>query len=272
MRIISLILILFVLASCSSFQRKKTLPPSKPETKNYIFKDRTGEFILERKSVLNAEKKVVIVKQTLSTNGTDDEEGTNILEESTSYSTPGILKDKINILRPAKSLYHVWFDKKKYTTEMKLNTKTKKLDITVDSPEEKFNSSKKISLPRKNTGVFCFFSQLVECVRATEFFNKAIDNEAGTMNFHIIWENYPFHQELYSEFPNDILSQVSLEYDGKNSKGEYRFTLQLPNQTIFYFLDKNTELLKMFWVAQGISMVRQDKEAEVDDTDNTEEE
>lgn len=272
MRIFTLLLILLILTGCSSFQRKKTLPPSKPETKNYIFKDRTGEFLLERKSVLNADKKMVIVKQVLSTGAGEDEIGANTLEESISYSTPGTLKDKINILRPAKSVYSVWFDKKKYTTEMKLNIKTKKLDITVNSPEEKYNGTKQLALPRKSTGVFCFFSQMLECVRATDFFNKAIDNEAGTMNFHMIWENYPFHQELYSEFPNEVFSQVSLEYDGKNSKGEYRFTLQLPNQTIFYFLDKNAELLKMFWVAQGVSMVRQDKEADLDETENIEEE
>ena len=215
---------------------------------------------------------MVIVKQVLSSGGGEDDTGTNVLEESTSYSTPGTLKDKINILRPAKSVYSVWFDKKKYTTEMKLNTKTKKLDITVNSPEEKFNGTKQLVLPRKTTGVFCFFSQLIECVRATDFFNKAIDNEAGTMNFHMIWENYPFHQDLYSEFPNEVFTQVSLEYDGKNSKGEYKFVLQLPNQSIFYFVDKNAELLKMFWVAQGISMVRQDKEADLEETENTDDE
>lgn len=271
MKIILLSTLVLMLLSCSLIQTKKTLPSSKPEIQTFIYRDKTGDFSLERKTTLNADKKLVIVKQVLSSSSGEDANNElmgNALEEVASYSTPGLLKGKTNILRPTRSLFSVWFDKKKYTTEMKLNTKTHKLDVKVVSPEERFNGEKQFSFPKKTTGVFCFFSQLIECVRATDFIHTAIDKEAGEMNFHVIWENYPFIAEQYSDMPNEVFSLARLEYDGKNSKGEYKFALQLPTQTIFYFVDKNADFIKMFWVAQGISLVRQDKEADLEDNES----
>lgn len=262
MRLLSFILLLIFFWGCSHFQRQKTLPPTKGQTTSYILKDKTGVFSLDRKSSLNQEKKLVIVKQTIS-NSEEGAEG-DVLEEVATYSTPGMLKE-ISILRPNRSLFSVWFDKKKYSTEMKLNLKTHKLDVKINSPDENRNGTKQFALPKKTTGVFCFFSQIVECVKATNFFHTAIDKDAGQMNFHVIWENYPFIQDQYSDLPNDVFSSATFEYEGKNERGEYKFTLQLPNQAIFYFVDQNADLLKMFWVSQGLSVVRRDKEADLDE-------
>lgn len=256
----------FLLVSCGHFSRGKVLPPEKAQLMTYVFRDKTGTFSLERKSNLNKNKNLVVVKQTLL--NTEQTNSENVIEEVRSYSTPGVLKKEISILRPTRSIFNVWFDKKKYSSEIKLNTKTHKLDVSVLSPDEKLNGSKQFSLPSKNTGVFCFFSQIIECVNASNFIKTAIDKDAGQMNFHVIWENYPFIQDQYSDLPNEVFAAASFEYEGKNQKGEYKFTLQLPNQAIFYVVDKNADLLKMFWVAQGISIVRSDKEADLDEGDN----
>lgn len=238
------------------------MPPTKAQITSYIFKDKTGIFALERKSSLNKEKNLVIVKQYIS--NSEESAEPNIVEEVATYSTPGLLKD-VSVLRPTRSVFNVWFDKKKYSTEMKLNLKSHKLDVKVTSPEENLNGTKQFSLPKKNTGVFCFFSQVLECVKATNFIHTAIDKDAGQMNFHVIWENYPFIQDQYADLPNEVFSSASFEYEGKNEKGEYKFTLQLPNQAIFYFVDKNADILKIFWVSQGLSVVRKDKEADLEE-------
>ena len=56
--------------------------------------------------------------------------------------------------------------------------------------------------------------------------------------------------------PNEVFSNASLEYDGKNSNGERRFTLKFSGQSIFYFIDNKNNLSKMFWVSQGLSITK----------------
>jgi hypothetical protein len=75
------------------------------------------------------------------------------------------------------------------------------------------------------------------------------------MNLMVIWEGYPYLNETFSEFPSEIFSRAQLEYDGKTKESERRFNLKVAGQSIYYVLNEQDNMIKMFWVTQGISMV-----------------
>ena len=78
------------------------------------------------------------------------------------------------------------------------------------------------------------------------------------MQLYVIWNGHPYFQEQYENIPNQVFSKAVFEYDGQNSNGQIRFTLQVAGQSIFYFLDDKKELLKQFWISQGLTMVKSD--------------
>ena len=155
------------------------------------------------------------------------------------------------------SRYYVWFDdsKDRYTTTMKVNLKKKSMDIVLKSPEKQWNGKETIPFP-KGTGVFCFYSQLIDCVKFTGFINMAIKKDVGKMNFHIIWDGYPYIQEQFVGLKKTVFSRAIFEYEGVGKDGEIQFSLKVENQSMFYFLDKNLKVVKQFWASQGYSLIR----------------
>ena len=122
------------------------------------------------------------------------------------------------------------------------------------SPEKQWNGTRQVKFP-SSTIVPCFFSQVIDCAKVAGFINKASDKKSGTMNLLIIWEGYPYLNETFSDFPSELFSEGVLEYDGKTTESERRFNLRVAGQSIFYVLNDKSEMSKMFWVSQGISMV-----------------
>ncbi|PJB54401.1 MAG: hypothetical protein CO099_01815, partial [Bdellovibrio sp. CG_4_9_14_3_um_filter_39_7] len=66
-----------------------------------------------------------------------DTEG-KVLEQAVIFSNPGRVKE-VSLSRPEISQYTVWFEGKKYFTEIKLNPKSKTLDLKLESPEKQWN-------------------------------------------------------------------------------------------------------------------------------------
>lgn len=211
--------------------------------------DKSGKFLVEREKGFNRTKNQFIVKKSIKVSGETKE-----LEKLIVISKLGSLKKSLTILRPEISEYSVWFEGKKYVSRMKVNEKSKTMEVRLTSPEKQWSGKRSFPFP-KTMGIFCYFSQITECARATGFIDKAIKRDSGSMKVVVIWEGYPYFQEQYLNIPNSVFTEGSFEYDGKNSKGERRFTLKVGNQAIFYFLDENRELMKKFWVSQGLSMV-----------------
>ena len=241
-----------ILNSCSLFDRgSSTGEPLLKYKKRYQLKDKAGEFLVERETG-PLDKKRYATKYRVFNGQTG-----KVLEQSVVISTPGALGKKLSILRPLRSQYNVWFEKKKYFSETKINTTTKKMDVTMKSPESQWNGMERKSFPR-GTGVFCYFSQVIECANMTGFLSKAIGKNAGKMTFHLIFDGYPYFQEQYLNVPRSLFANAILEYDGKNSQSERRFSLKVGGTTIFYFLNSRMELIKMFWPNQGMSMVELD--------------
>ncbi|WP_372654696.1 hypothetical protein [Halobacteriovorax sp.] len=260
MKKVLLLVSLMFISSCAYFKSVGISNPfsfkSSPDsgntdkvTKKFQLTDKAGKFLIEREKGFNKSKNQFIVKKVVKATG-----GSKELEKLIVISKLGSLKKSLTILKPEISEYSVWFEGKKYVSRMEVNEETKSMDVKLFSPEKQWQGKSVFPFP-KTMGVFCYFSQLTECARATGFIDQAIKRDSGSMKVVIIWEGYPYFQEQYLNIPNEVFTEGVFEYDGRNANGERRFTLNIAGQSIFYFLDSNKELMKKFWVSQGLSMV-----------------
>ncbi|MBT3584238.1 MAG: hypothetical protein HN509_04995 [Halobacteriovoraceae bacterium] len=240
------------LTACSSGEQVSSSILNNRRTK-YDLTDNAGKFKVEREVFYQKKNNDFIIKRKVFSKS---KKSTNILEKSITISKLGKVK-KLPLLRPSVSQYSVWFDGKKYFSEMKVDVKKKAIVLRMKSPEKQWNGQKTIKFPKGN-GVFCFYSQVAECASVTGFVKKAVEKGAGKMRFYILWDGYPYFQEQYLNLPTEIFTPAIFQYDGKNRKQEIRFTLKAGGQSIFYFLKKNGSFSKKFWVSQGFSMVESD--------------
>ena len=253
MKIFFVSVISICLTSCAFFnktlRKDKTLSGG-PTVMTYSLTDKSGKFELIRETgFIKSKNQYITKRQIFSTDGKR-----KLLEKSIAISTPGSFKG-VNILRPKISQYSVWFEKKRYFSEMSISTKDKSMMVKLDSPEKQWRGESLRKFP-KMTGVFCYYSQIIECANLSGFIDEATKKQAGSMKILIIWEGYPYFQEQYLNIPKDIFLNATLAYYGKNQNNERRFTLKFADQSIFYFVDNKNRLLKMFWVSQGLSVTR----------------
>ncbi|HAZ12796.1 MAG: hypothetical protein A2X86_04180 [Bdellovibrionales bacterium GWA2_49_15] len=219
--------------------------------------DLSGEFILERESGGGPKKNTHIVKRRVYQPGKAEKE----LEKSIAIADVGVLVDgdgeKTPVLKPKISQYTVWFESKKYFTEMKLDNASKSLLVNMSSPEAKWNGNVKVPFP-KGTGVFCFFSQVIECIARTRFFELSANKNTGQLNIHIIWDGYPYFQEQYSNVPSEVFSRAQVVYEGRNEESERKYSIVFGGESIFFNIDEYENLSKIFWISQGLTIVRSD--------------
>ena len=239
---INIYIICFVLSACAS---KSDIATSASQTgkQSFEMRDKSGLFRLVREfGPVASSKKVLAVKQVVQ-----DSSGV-IFERS-------IVMGKVNILRPEKSEYTVWFDGKEYTNRIEINPKLKAMVVNLKSPEAEWNGEKVFTFP-PGTGAYCYYSQILECAQVMNFMPKAIAAGGGAMNLHIVWEGYPYFQQQYVGIPDELFTQATFSYDGENHKGLRRFSLSISNsnQIIFYHVNKDGSLAAIFWPAQGLSI------------------
>lgn len=218
-------------------------------SKNYSYQDKAGSFSLKRQSGLDVNKNLV-TKYRLSG-------GKKVLEQSIVFSKVTKLKKKLPILVPISSQYNVWFDKRKYQSRMKLSENKKQLTVTLTSPEDQWNGSKSYDIS-DNNGVICFYTQVLECAKRIGFLERSIRSRSGAMTFTLIWDGYPYIQEQYGGLGDKPFTKASLRYDEKTSDGGIRFKLSFNNSIVFYFVDQNNHFERMFWPAQGVSVLKAD--------------
>ncbi len=256
-RLLLILILIISSSSCSVLNRKSPAELvnnffKKSSTARFDLVDKAGAFVLIRESGYREKDNRFLTKTAIYPENDDRKK---LLEESVTISNPGALGTKIKVMRPFASRYRVWFEGQEYKTEMFLREKEKGLEIKVTSPDPGQSEQKMVTLP-KGTGVFCFLNQLIECVRMTGFFNLSSKNDTGVMNFHLIWDGYPYYSQQYTNLPEEPISEAKLSFDGTTASGESRFTLDVANQKIFYFVDKEYNFIKRFWVAQGLSQTR----------------
>lgn len=247
--------ILICLCSCSLLTRvnyKTGLDALDTGEEKYRYKDKGSRYVLKKQTTLNSKNKTYTVKRVLESPTSSKGK---VVEQSIAISNVGFLK-KTNktVLRPNISQFNIWFDGKKYSSELKINSKNRSVQIKMNSPESQWNGVENVQLPAGDV-LPCYFSQIIECAKATGFIKTASTSERGIFYVNVIWEGYPYISEVYSNFPNEAFSSAELEYDGMLNQKERRFNLRVAGQSIFYILNEKDELTKMFWVSEGVTMI-----------------
>lgn len=240
-----------MLFSCAGTKNSAELKKEMPQgSTKFNYTDKNGTFLVRMSSGFSSKNNTYFTKRSLEI---PEKETDNLLETSVTFSELGSVNRK-TILRPKLSQYNVWFDGKKYFSEMKINTAKKAMDVRMVSPESQWNGTKQVKFPSAKAN-YCFFAQVIDCARATGFLSEASKKEEGTLNFYVVWEGYPYLNETFINVPSQLFSKAQLEYDGVTNDNELRFNLKVAGQSIFYVVDDKLQLKKMFWVSQGISMV-----------------
>lgn len=245
-------LFIFIFISCSSSSSNPVNIDS--GIVQYNYDDKNGNFKYVRQTNLEKNTGRLLTKHQLEILNSPQ---LTILEQSVAVSNPGSIKGKKIALRPEEAQYAVWFEGKKYTSTLKLAPKKKAFELRTTGPGTKDNKTEILQFP-KNQNIYCFFTQLTECLNFHGFISKAIKEESGSVRLNLIWNGYPYFQEAYNDLPMELFSVAKFVFDGKTNADEFRFNLIVGNQTIFFILSAKSELKKMFWVAQGVSMVRKD--------------
>lgn len=251
--VITLIIILLA-QGCSSHKTNGVSSELKrEEQKSFNFVDINGNYHLKRKRNFLPRRNNLILKNEVLSKDVKKK----LLEKNITISEFGYLNykgQKSAMLRPVISQHTVWLEGKKYFNQMKVNKKNRSLDVILVTPERKWRGKQSHRFP-ESKGLYCFFSQLVECVSSTNFISQSESmKRSAVMPVTIIWDGYPFIQEQYSDIPNEVFTRGKVLYEGKMANGGHRLVLQVANNAIAYQLGKNLEFKKMFWVSQGITI------------------
>jgi hypothetical protein len=243
------ILILFcvLFSACTKLQVENGKNEKNINLTFFLFKDISGEYIVKRELIES--KNQLINRQSLFT----IENPQTPLEKTVTvmkFGTIGKQNTKRLASRPTASQHSIWFEQKEFFSQMKLDIKKKNMEVYLKSPEEKWNGKKYENLPK--THRFCWFSQIPECVKKLfklQTFNKE------PQSFIVVWDNFPYHNEQLQNMSGSLFSNANIAYDG-DIDNTHRFAVSFDGQVILYHYDKNFVFEKMFWIAQGIAMVK----------------
>lgn len=249
---ISIILIItsLILNACSSSpsESKKIASSIKTQTQSFEYLDSNGVYSIKRE-VKVADKKLYV--RTQMTSGQTSEQ----LEKTVSVSTLGMIKTKNGKLMgslPFASQYEVWLEGKRHFVQLKTQKESKSLIATYD-PAYDGKKTQKFLFPSAN--LFCFFSQIPECIKRVGFIEQAAGKNIGSLSFYIIWDQFPYMNDLYGGNLQLPFENARFSYNAEVD-GEYKFVLETSRFIMFYHFDKSYEFQKFFWVANGLSMKR----------------
>lgn len=225
----------------------KGSPKQGKTTYSYVDVGGSFRFVRESKDI---KKKLVTRGQLLDTKGSSS----RVLEKSINVSQVGSIKSKdkrLLTVRPLASEFTVWLEGKKYTSRMKINTATKSMRVTLESPEAKWQGTSEIKFPQGK--YFCFFNQIPECLYHNYLLNQAVENEGRTFGFYVVWDSWPFIQDQLTRVGKNLFAPASLKFDGE-IKGQFRYIVEVEGQMVLYHFTKSFDLVKIAWIAQGITI------------------
>ena len=227
-------ILLFFLLGCSHGKVE--------EQSVYIYTDSTGNYrqVIETKQ---SENRLVTRKRLFVAGGKEPVEK--------SISVARLKEDSSGIkLLPEAFDVEVWFNKKNYRSKGKTVSKEKAMYVKMDTPEENWAGTRKLSFPQGKR--FCFFEQIPDCLRLFGYLNEENFQEKIIT---VVWDSYPFTSEIYKGVRKNLFTAATLNYEG-DIEGVKRFVLQIDNQLVFYEFESDDTLKKMFWISQGITKER----------------
>lgn len=235
----------FFLVSCAQQGIKGS--PREGKT-GYSFTDIGGTFRLSRESKM-IKQKLVNRNQLLELGS-----GNKVLEKSIMVSRLGSIshnKGRLVTLRPEASEFTVWLEGKRYSSTMKINSKTRSMRVSLESPESKWQGSHEVPFPKGR--FFCFYNQIPECLYRNSLLQNAYNTKNKKIEFFVVWDNYPFIQEQLTSVGKNLFAPATLKFDGE-IKNNFRYIVEVEGQIILYHFSKSLDLVKMAWIAQGITI------------------
>ncbi|MFP5459123.1 MAG: hypothetical protein ACLGG7_10345 [Bacteriovoracia bacterium] len=217
--------------------------------KTYAYRDVSGTFELSREVRLEKAKLATRVQIYNSTSS-----GEKLLEKTFAISAIGSVQTRAGrslAIRPEHSQHTVWLEGKKYFSQLKLNPRTKKLEALLESPESRWNGRKDIAVPKGR--VFCFYSQLPECLVAGNMLALAKSSK-GPLRFFVVWDSWPYHQEHFTGLGPAAFVRASLSLEGRQ-QGHTRYIVEINGQLLNLHFSKEGSFIRMFWTTQGISIM-----------------
>ncbi|MBY0516587.1 MAG: hypothetical protein K2P81_06760 [Bacteriovoracaceae bacterium] len=248
---------LFLISSCANkaINYEKTIKQNDGQV--YGYRDVSGDFEFAREVKLKNNK--IATRVRILSPGS---EGERLLEKTFAMSSVGSVKTKKGrelAIRPIISQHTVWLEGKKYFTQMKTNTKRKSFEVLLDSPDERWKGSKEVKFPKGK--IFCFYSQLPECLLTGGLIKSAKDKN-NRVAFVLIWDSWPYHQEHFSGLGASPFSSAFVRIE-KSDVSKQAYNVEVSGQTINLHFSKDFAFVRMFWTAQGISIL---PPAELQDT------
>lgn len=237
--------LLFLLTGCSSVF---TGSPTEGK-KSFAYVDESGTYKLNREFKV-IKQKIVSRSQILDTKGS----GSRILEKSILVSDIGSIKTpkgRLLTVRPSASDFEVWLEGKKYSSKMRLNSKTKSMRLTLDSPESKWQGSSEIPFPKGK--YFCFYNQIPECLYHNHLLTNSREVQNHRFDFFVIWDSFPYVQDQLTQVGKNLFAPATVKFDGE-IHGHFRYIIEIEGQMLLYQLTKSFDLVKIAWIAQGITV------------------
>lgn len=218
--------------------------------KTFAYQDIGGEF--EQNREIRYEKKRLATRtQIMSATNS----GERMLEKTFAVASYGSVKTKkgrLAAMRPLLSQHTVWLEGKKYFSQLKLDPVSKKMLVIMQSPETKWNGKQSLKVPSGT--IFCFYSQLPECLAVSGLLAEVKSKAQPRANFHLIWDSYPYHQEHFTGLSASAFAAARLTLE-KTESNRTRFDVEVEGQTLSLHFSKSGEFARMFWTTQGISLV-----------------
>jgi hypothetical protein len=236
------LILLFFIVSCSSVGNK--IPTD--YSRQYNYQDVSGSFHIAReKKTVN---KKVVTRLIMSS-----PDRSKLFEKSIMLSQPGSVaikgKKRTNTFRPVASDYEVWLDGKLQRSSLRIDLKAKSMKATVSrAGVEKKTQNIKFTRHQQ----FCFYNQIAECLAYNGILATVLSTPQ-TRDFIVVWDNWPYHQDMLSGVSSELFTPATARYEGKDREG-HRVAVDISGQLILYHFDESNELKKMAWMSQGISL------------------
>jgi len=245
-----LLLSLLVLSACANPEMSHKVFEDGTKATTYVYRDVSGEFECAREIRKN-KSKLATRTRLMSSAG----RGNKLVEKTFALSEVGSVKTgkgRITAIRPSLAQHTVWLEGKRYFSQMKLLPKERKLNVIMQSPEAKWNGTQNLNLPKGR--IFCFYSQLPECLLLSGLLNKVATGKDPRASFYLVWDSYPYHQEHFNGLTESPFSSARVLLEKRN-KGSNYYNVELADQVLGLHYTKAGEFIRMFWTSQGISVV-----------------
>jgi hypothetical protein len=70
----------------------------------------------------------------------------------------------------------------------------------------------------------------------------------------IVWDNYPYVQEQFNGVGQTPFSSAILKFEGSEKK-YLKYIVEVDGQTVVYHFSPSFDLIRILWIAQGLTVV-----------------